>query len=116
MNAVRFAGNDRVWMFGPGSQIAALAAGRSRRNVGAQGTWVGRQPRHARDRTADRRHVPAQLGATARASPTRSSPTPDVGYIVAALVSEVFFTTNNLASAAQQKPEDAGNAGTRRSA
>jgi len=113
LNSVRFAGNDRVWIFGPGSQVVrsqpAIAA-----NVGAPGAAGGWT-----DANRDTHGTVTVDDDTCKLSSSYGegfadaffTTNPDVGYIVAGYSSRVNFTTNNLASAAQSKPEDAGNAG-----
>jgi len=109
VNAVRFAGDSRVWVFAAGSQIATSQAVNPAL-VGAPGTWTdGNRDTHGTGATADDTcKVPSSYG---EGYADAFFATPDVGYIVAASFSEVFFTANNLASTTQKKPADAGNAG-----
>jgi len=109
--SVRFAGNDRVWIFAQGSQVARSQPA-SPANVGATGTWVDANRDTRGTATPDDDTCKLHTGyGDGYADGFFVPENPDVGYIVGAWASEVFFTTNNLASAGQKKPADAGNAG-----
>ena len=109
VNSIRFAGDSRAWLFATGSQIVTSQAV-SPTQVGGPGTWT--------DANRDTKGTPAAADDTCKVRPSYGEgyadaffATPDVGYIVASSYSEVFFTANNLASDAQKKLGDAGNAG-----
>ncbi len=105
--SVRFAGNDRAWIFAKGSQLArsqpALPA-----NVGATGQWV--DANRAGDNTCKVRPSYADGYADGFFVPSN----PDVGYIIAGSFSEAFLTTNNLLNEAAKQTAGAGNAGSTR--
>ncbi len=98
-----------MWVFAAGSQIATSQAVNPAL-VGAPGTWTdGNRDTHGTGAAADDTcKVPSSYG---EGYADAFFATPDVGYIVAASFSEVFFTANNLASTAQKKTAGAGNAG-----
>ena len=109
VNAVRFASDTRVWLFAEGAQIVSSQQ-LTPALVGGPGTWV--------DANRDTKGTGTPDDDTCKVHSSYGDgyadaffATPDVGYIVAAIFSEVFFTANNLASSAQKKPADAGNAG-----
>ncbi len=109
VNSVRFAGDNRVWIFAAGSQILTSQP-TGMIPVGDPGTW--------KDANKDTHGTGTADDDTCRISSSYAEgladaffATPDVGYIVAGSYSEVFFTANNLVSNAQKKPADAGNAG-----
>jgi hypothetical protein len=113
VNAVRFAGNGRAWIFASGSQLATSQPPNPAQ-VGATGTWI--------DANRDTHGSPDPANWTCKiydpvyyadglADGFFVPDNPDVGYIIGASFSTVFFTANNLASSAQTKPEEAGNAG-----
>lgn len=102
VNAVRFAGDNRAWLFAEGSQIVSSQQ-LSPALVGGPGTWI--DANKAADNTCKVKPSYGEGYADAFFA------APDVGYIVAASFSEVFFTANNLANAAAKKPGGAGNAG-----
>jgi hypothetical protein len=105
VNAVRFAGTGRAWLFAAGSQIARSQPA-SAADVGKAGTWV--DANRAGDNSCKVRDGIFGDGyADGFFLPTN----PDVGYIVAASFSTVFFTVNDLATEAGKRPESAGNAG-----
>ena len=83
--------------------------------VGAQGTWLdANRDTHGTLSTADDTCKATNGSALQRgyADAFFVPSNPDVGYIVAASFSGVYFTANNLASTAPLKAADAGNAGT----
>jgi len=109
VNAIRFAGDTRAWLFAQGSQIATSQVV-APALVGGPGTWV--------DANVDTHGTGGKGDDTCKVRPSYGEgyadaffATPDVGYIVASSFSEVFFTANNLASDAQKKLGGAGNAG-----
>jgi hypothetical protein len=104
VNAVRFAGDGRAWLFAAGAQLVRSAPV-SVANVGATGTWVDA------NRSPSNTCRIAAGYASGLADGFFVPSVPDVGYIVSGAFSEVFFTSNNLGSDATKKPADAGNAG-----
>ncbi len=113
LNAVRFAGNDRVWIFGPGNQVVRSQPGVAA-NVGAQGVSGGWT-----DANRDTHGTGTPDDDTCRLNPPYAEgfadaffPSPDVGYLVSGSYSTVFFTSNNLASNGQIPADSAGNGGT----
>ncbi|MDA0179701.1 hypothetical protein OJ997_05305 [Solirubrobacter phytolaccae] len=110
VNAIRFAGASRAWLFAQGSQIATSQPIGGPTQVGGPGTWV--------DGNRDTKGTPQTADDTCKVRPSYGEgyadaffATPDVGYIVASSFSEVFFTANDLASDAAKKAGGAGNAG-----
>ena len=93
-----------MWLFAEGSQIVSSFSASTPALVGATGdvdrtpTATGKGTRSADDDTC--KINPSYGEGIADAF----SATPDVGYIVASSYSEVFFTTNNLATAAAKQP------------
>lgn len=102
VNAVRFAGDGRAWLFAQGSQIV-ISQPVNPAQVGAFATWT--DANRAGDNTCKVR--PSYGEGYADAFFANS----DVGYIVANSFSEVFFTANSLASGAAKKAAGAGNGG-----
>jgi photosystem II stability/assembly factor-like uncharacterized protein len=104
INAVRFAGNQRAWLFGSGQAILRSQPG-DPMLVGNEWGDANRDPQTLKCRItayndsgfADAFFVPSN---------------PYVGYFVEGDYSKVFFTSNNLQSAGQEKAGAAGNAGT----
>jgi hypothetical protein len=114
VNSVRFAGNGRVWIFAEGSQMAKSEPANPA-NVGAAGTWIDANDIPGTDTTPytgdDQCKINGGIYGEGLADGFFPASTPDVGYIVAASFSTVFSTTNDLATAGQKRPADAGNAG-----
>lgn len=109
--SVRFAGDGRAWIFAEGSQLARSSG--TAATVGQAGTWSDANWRDVtgNDRTSD---------DTCKVNPPYGDgysdgffvpSNPDVGYIVAVSFSTAFLTADNLTSAAAQRTDDAGNAG-----
>lgn len=109
INAVRFAGPNRVWLFAGGSQIATSQPGNPAL-VGASSTWADANRDGHSTLTADDDTCKV-VSSYNEGYADAFFATPDVGYIVAASYSEVFFTANNLASNAAKQAGGAGNGG-----
>jgi photosystem II stability/assembly factor-like uncharacterized protein len=99
VNAVRFAGSGRVWIFAEGSQIAKSEDA----DLGGAGKWV--DANRAADNTCKVPMTYNQGGGDAFFPPSN----PDVGYICSSFFGEVFFTSNDLANAAAKKTGSCGN-------
>ena len=99
MNSVRFASDTRVWLFAEGSQIVTSQQ--------LNPALVGASAAAFTDANRDTKGTAGNLDDdTCKINPSYGEgiadaffATPDVGYIVASSFSEVFFTTNNLATA-----------------
>jgi hypothetical protein len=104
INAVRFAGQFKAWLFGSGQAILRSQPG-DPMLVGNEWADANRDPVTQKCRVtayndagfADGFFVPSN---------------PNVGYILEGDFSKVFFTSNNLGSAGAEKAGAAGNAGT----
>lgn len=112
VNSVRFAGANRVWIFAEGSQMAKSEPATAS-DVGKAGTWVDANdiPNAGGPYTSDDTCKISSSYNEGLSDAFFAPSAPDVAYIVAGSFSEVFFTTNDLASAAAKRPESAGNAG-----
>jgi hypothetical protein len=100
--SVRFAGNNRVWIFAAGSQIARSQPVNVAQ-VGDTGTWV--DANRAGDDTC-KLHASYAVGYTDGFFVPSN---PDVGYILGTYFGQVWLTTNNLATEATEQTADAGN-------
>ena len=111
VNSVRFASDTRVWLFAEGSQMVTSQQ--------LNPALVGASAAAFTDGNRDTKGTAGNLDDdTCKINPSYGEgiadaffATPDVGYIVASSFSEVFFTTNNLATPAAKQLADAGNAG-----
>jgi photosystem II stability/assembly factor-like uncharacterized protein len=100
VNAVRFAGTGRVWIFAEGAQ---MARSESAANLGGVGQWV--DANRSASNTCKLATGYADGIDDAFFVPTN----PDVGYICTAYFGEVFLTTNNLAGSGASQAGDCGN-------
>jgi hypothetical protein len=101
VNAVRFAGPGRAWIFAAGRQIATSQPADAIQ-VGAATTW-----RDANRDANDRCKVELDVWESGYADAFFAPFNPDVGYIVASS-RDVFLTSNNLATPALLKATSAG--------
>ena len=99
VNAVRFAGPSRVWIFAEGSQVARSTDA----DLGGVGAWQDANRTAGGDCKLDITYN--QGGGDAFFVPSN----PDVGYVCTAFFGEVFFTADGLADAAAKKTGDCGN-------
>jgi hypothetical protein len=103
VNFVHFAGSGRVWIGGAERRLATSQPGVAN-NVGLAGTWVD----------ANRKSPPV-AGDNCRVEQTGGftdmfvTGNPDVFYLASAGFSGIAFSTDNLASETQTKPEGAAN-------
>jgi hypothetical protein len=108
VNSVRFAGNNRVYIFAQGAQLARSQPGNPA-DVGAAGTWTdaNRDTKGTASTADDTCKVPPGAGGMDDGFfvPT----TPDVGYICTGYFGKVYLTSDNLASAASERPANCGN-------
>jgi photosystem II stability/assembly factor-like uncharacterized protein len=110
INAVRFAGNQRAWLFGSGQAILRSQPG-DPMLVGHEWGDANRDTKGTASAADDTCRIKAYNDegfADAFFVPSN----PSVGSIVEGDYSKVFFTSNNLQSAGQEKAGEAGNAGT----
>ncbi|MEA2498301.1 MAG: hypothetical protein QOH26_706 [Actinomycetota bacterium] len=106
VNAVRFAGTARVWIFAEGAQ---MARSQSAGDLGGAGTWE--------DANRDTQGTPSTSDDTCKLEAGTQGiddaffvPTnPDTGYICTAFFGKVYLTVNNLASQASERAADCGN-------
>ena len=114
VNAVRFAGNGARVAVRRGLSRSCAPQPVDPARSSAPRAVGRRQPRHAGHAERRRRHLQASTRPTATpASRTRSSPRPNVGYIVAGQYSEgVLHRQQPRVRRGRRSPRDAGNAGT----